>query len=83
MISTGKSVSQVALRWLIQKDVVSSVVMGVKTVEQLESNMGAAYGWKLTDSQVSSGTIPAPHRPIPHSCNVEYFAMQITLAKQF
>lgn len=37
----GKTVAQVALRWLIQKDVVCSVIIGVHTMEQLEENMGA------------------------------------------
>ena len=37
----GKTVPQVALRWLMQKSVVPSVVFGAKTVEQLEENLGA------------------------------------------
>ena len=45
--------SQIALRWLIQQDTVSSVIIGVKTLEQLEDNMGAAKGWELTKKQVS------------------------------
>ena len=49
---TGKSVAQVALRWLLQKDNVPSVVIGAKTIKQLEDNIGAASGWKLTDDEV-------------------------------
>ena len=37
----GKTVSQVALRWLMQKDVVCSVIIGVRSIQQLEENMGA------------------------------------------
>ena len=48
----GRTVSQVALRWLLQKSVVPSVVIGAKTVDQLEENLGAANGWQLTDDQV-------------------------------
>ena len=44
--------SQVAIRWLLQKEAVSSVIIGVKTLEQLDSNMGASTGWELTAEQV-------------------------------
>lgn len=37
----NKTVSQVALRWLLQKDVVCSVIIGVRSIQQLEENMGA------------------------------------------
>ncbi|ELT99608.1 hypothetical protein CAPTEDRAFT_20923 [Capitella teleta] len=50
----GKSVAQVALRWLLEKNVVSSVVIGVKTLKQLEENCGAAIGWKMTADEVSA-----------------------------
>jgi aryl-alcohol dehydrogenase-like predicted oxidoreductase len=52
-ISLGKSVAQVALRWLIQRDVVSSVIIGCTSIQQLEDNMGASAGWALTDQDVS------------------------------
>ena len=51
-LCTGKSVAQVALRWLLQKDVVSSVIIGARTLEQLDDNMGAANGWTLTEEEV-------------------------------
>ncbi|XP_078614423.1 1-deoxyxylulose-5-phosphate synthase YajO-like [Branchiostoma floridae x Branchiostoma japonicum] len=44
----GKTPAQVAIRWLLQKDVVSSVIIGAKTLQQLEDNMGAATGWEIT-----------------------------------
>ncbi|CAG5131753.1 unnamed protein product, partial [Candidula unifasciata] len=47
----GKSVPQVAIRWLLQKDVVSSVIIGARTLTQLDSNMGAASGWSLTKEE--------------------------------
>jgi aryl-alcohol dehydrogenase-like predicted oxidoreductase len=35
------SVAQVALAWLLHQDVVTSVIVGAKTVEQLKDNIGA------------------------------------------
>ena len=46
-----KSVSQVAIRWLLQSPPVTSVIVGTTKVHQLEDNMGAA-GWRLTDQEV-------------------------------
>lgn len=44
--------AQVALRWLLQKDVVPSVIIGARTLEQLDQNMAAASGWALTAQEV-------------------------------
>ncbi|XP_035658708.1 1-deoxyxylulose-5-phosphate synthase YajO-like [Branchiostoma floridae] len=49
----GKTVAQVAIRWLLQKDVVSSVIIGAKTLQQLEDNMGASTGWEITEEQMA------------------------------
>jgi aryl-alcohol dehydrogenase-like predicted oxidoreductase len=38
----GKAPSQVALAWLLSRSVVSSVIFGARTVEQLNENLGAA-----------------------------------------
>lgn len=37
----GATVAQVALAWLLHQPVVSSVIIGVKTAEQLKDNLGA------------------------------------------
>ena len=37
---------QVALRWLLQKENVPSLVIGVKSLEQLDDNFGS-LGWTL------------------------------------
>ena len=37
----GASVAQIALAWLLHQDVVTSVIVGAKRVEQLEDNIGA------------------------------------------
>lgn len=50
----GKSVAQVSLRWLLQKPNVTSVIVGVRTVKQLEDNMGAGTDWLLDSGDVST-----------------------------
>ena len=39
---TGASASQVSLRWLSDRPAVTSVILGARTVEQLDDNLGAA-----------------------------------------
>lgn len=38
----GVSMAQVALAWLVDRPAVSSVILGARTVEQLDDNLGAA-----------------------------------------
>jgi aryl-alcohol dehydrogenase-like predicted oxidoreductase len=47
----GKKPAQVALRWLLQKPGVTAPIIGARTMEQLEANLGAA-GWQLTTEQM-------------------------------
>jgi len=47
------SPAQVALAWLLSRKVVSSVIIGVKTVEQLDDNLGAAH-LTLTAEELAS-----------------------------
>ncbi|WP_374009989.1 aldo/keto reductase [Leifsonia sp. LS-T14] len=47
---TGASASQVALRWLSDRPAVTSVILGARTVEQLDDNLGAA-DVELSDEQ--------------------------------
>ncbi len=49
---TGKTVSQIALNWLLQRPTVSSIIMGARNEEQLRQNLGAV-GWNLTSAQVA------------------------------
>ncbi|KAL3848516.1 hypothetical protein ACJMK2_019367 [Sinanodonta woodiana] len=49
----GKSIPQVAIRWLLQQDVVASVIIGATSVKQLEDNMGASTGWELTKEEMA------------------------------
>ncbi|MDX1616316.1 MAG: aldo/keto reductase [Candidatus Promineifilaceae bacterium] len=46
----GKSYAQIALNWLLCRREVSSVIIGVRTPEQLADNLGAA-GWFLSDEE--------------------------------
>jgi aryl-alcohol dehydrogenase-like predicted oxidoreductase len=48
---TEKTVSQIALNWLLQRPSVSSVIVGARNEEQLRQNLGAV-GWNLTPDQV-------------------------------
>ena len=48
---TGKTVSQVALNWLLQRPTVASVLIGARNEEQLRDNLGAV-GWNLSADQV-------------------------------
>jgi aryl-alcohol dehydrogenase-like predicted oxidoreductase len=48
-----KSVSQVALNWLLQRPTVANVVIGARNEEQLKQNLGAV-GWNLSTEQVAA-----------------------------
>ena len=50
---TGKSVPQIALNWLLRRPTVSTLVIGARNQEQLQSNLGAV-GWTLTPDQVAA-----------------------------
>jgi aryl-alcohol dehydrogenase-like predicted oxidoreductase len=50
---TGKTFTQVALNWLLQKPTVSTVIIGARNEEQLITNIGAV-GWSLTPEQVAA-----------------------------
>jgi aryl-alcohol dehydrogenase-like predicted oxidoreductase len=62
----GKSVSQIALNWLLQRPTVSTVIVGARNEEQLRENLGAV-GWSLTPEQIakldaaSAVTYPYPY----------------------
>jgi aryl-alcohol dehydrogenase-like predicted oxidoreductase len=48
---TEKTVTQVALNWLLQRPTVCNLVLGARTEEQLKQNLGAT-GWKLSPDQI-------------------------------
>lgn len=47
----GKSPAQVAINWLLCNYVVTSPIIGARTMKQATDNMGAA-GWRLSDGQI-------------------------------
>lgn len=63
---TGHTVAQVAVRWQLEKKVITSPIVGVKTADQLKDNLGSV-GWHLTPEQVSTldkvSEIPNPPYP--------------------
>ena len=49
---TGKTLSQIALNWLLQRPTVTSVIFGARNEEQLRANLGAV-GWNLSAEQMA------------------------------
>ncbi len=60
---TDKTISQVALNWLLQRPTVSSIIIGARNEEQLRQNLGAV-GWNLTAEQVARLDKASALRPI-------------------
>ena len=61
---TGKTVTQIALNWLLQRDTVSTLIIGARNEEQLVENIGAT-GWSLSHEQVAAldaaSDVPLPY----------------------
>jgi aryl-alcohol dehydrogenase-like predicted oxidoreductase len=60
--SRGVTMAQVALAWLVDRPMVSSVILGARTVEQLQDNLGAA-DLHLTEEETArldAASDPAP-----------------------
>jgi aryl-alcohol dehydrogenase-like predicted oxidoreductase len=49
---TSKSYAQISLNWLLRQEGVTAPIIGVRRLEQLEDNLGAA-GWGLSEEQVA------------------------------
>ncbi len=57
--------SQVALNWIRSKPFVSSIIIGVKNLDQLKDNLGC-IGWELSEKDVQYlDKITNPERPYP------------------
>jgi aryl-alcohol dehydrogenase-like predicted oxidoreductase len=63
-VAAGRDVSmaQVALSWLADRPAVSSVILGARTVEQLEDNLGAA-GLHLSDPETAALDVASDPEP--------------------
>jgi aryl-alcohol dehydrogenase-like predicted oxidoreductase len=49
---TGKSYAPISLNWLLRQPAVTAPIIGARTLDQLEDNLGAS-GWELDEAQVS------------------------------
>ena len=61
---TGRTITQVAINWLLQRPTVSTVIVGARNEEQLRQNLGAV-GWNLEPDQVArldaASDVPLPY----------------------
>jgi len=63
----GKTPAQVALNWLLQQPGVTSPIIGARTLEQLEDNLGS-MGWALNAAEIEKlNTASAIPLPYPYS----------------
>ena len=60
---TGRTISQVALNWVLQRPSVVSIVIGARNEQQLKENLGA-IGWKLDAAQMARLDAASQPRPI-------------------
>ncbi|PUZ24359.1 Predicted oxidoreductase [Chitinophaga costaii] len=60
---TGRSVSQVAINWLLQRPTVSNVIIGARNAEQLKQNLAAA-DFALTTEQVKKLDVASDRDPV-------------------
>lgn len=63
---SGKSISQVAINWLVQQDTVSNIVVGARNEQQLIENLDS-IGWDLSEDHLSElNRVTAPTVIYPH-----------------
>jgi len=63
----GKTPAQVALNWLLHRPGVTAPIIGARTLEQLEDNLGAA-GWALSQDQIAQlELVSAPPSIYPYN----------------
>lgn len=60
---TGRSVTQIALNWLLQRPTVANLVIGARNEEQLQHNLGAV-GWNLSPDQVKKLDAASDRDPV-------------------
>jgi len=64
---TGRTPAQVALNWLLQRPTVTAPIIGARTLEHLEDNLGAV-GWSLGDEEMARlNEVSEPGSPYPYS----------------
>ena len=62
-VEVGRTVSQVALNWVLSRPTVASVVVGARTELQLRENLGAV-GWTLDPAHLATLDAVSERRPI-------------------
>ncbi len=63
----GRSPAQVAIRWLLERPHITSVITGARTLEHFEDNVGAA-GWSMpTDAYDRLTEVSAPRVKYPEA----------------
>ncbi|MGN8070987.1 aldo/keto reductase [Mucilaginibacter sp. 22184] len=73
-VETGKSLSQIALNWLLQRPTVSNIVIGARNEQQLTENLGA-LGWRLSLEQVKRLDAANDVKPIYPYAHQRMFGM--------
>ena len=63
----GKTPAQIALNWLLQRPGVTAPIIGARTLEQFEDNMGA-IGWTLSSDHMARLN-QASDKPLPYPYN--------------
>jgi aryl-alcohol dehydrogenase-like predicted oxidoreductase len=64
--AAGRTPAQVAINWLLQRPGVTAPIIGARSIEQLEANLGAV-GWSLTPDQVERlNQASSPGFPYPY-----------------
>jgi len=62
----GKHPAQVAIRWLLQMPAVTAPIIGARSMDHLETNLGAV-GWTLTEEQMQRlNQASHPGEPYPY-----------------
>ena len=65
-LQTGKTVSQVAINWLLHNNTVSNIIIGARTEEQLVENI-SSLDWELTPAELDQLNTVSYQSPIyPH-----------------
>jgi aryl-alcohol dehydrogenase-like predicted oxidoreductase len=68
--AVGREPAQVAIAWLLARPGVTAPIIGARTMEQLETNLGAV-GWKLGEPQLrrldAASEVPLPYALYPNA----------------
>lgn len=69
---SGRTPAQVALNWLLQNDAVTAPIIGARTMEQFQANMGAV-GWDLSREQLQTlNEASAPPVSYPYDADARW-----------